>query len=293
MTVIPGAEYSVRIIGHRPTPFRDFYHWLLRLPWWLTIFAISGTFLAVNGLFAVVYLCVGGVAHAAPHSFGDAFFFSVETMGTIGYGQLYPESVAANCIMVAESITSLTLTALATGLVFAKFSRASARLAFADNAVVSPQDGVPTLMFRMGNQRGNQIVDARIRAVMIRTDKTVEGDTFYRMLDIRLQRERALSLSRSWSVFHAIAPDSPLYGETPESLAAKDVELQILVVGLDDVTMQTVHAMHRYFARQIVWGARYVDVLSEDPNGDLLLDLRRFHEIEATRATADFPYPKA
>src|SRR6185436_2437957 len=113
---------------------------------------------------------------------------------------------------------------------------------------------VPTLMFRMGNLRGNQIVDAQIRVVFTRTERQADGSPFYRMLDLKLTRERALSLSRSWSVLHPVGPDSPFQGLTPESCVASEVELQIMVVGLDDITMQPVHAAHRYLASQIVWG---------------------------------------
>jgi inward rectifier potassium channel len=286
-----GADYEIRIVGDRRTPLRDFYHALLRLPWWATIVAISGAFLVTNAVFALVYVRIGGVSHAAPWSFRDAFFFSVQTMGTIGYGAMFPESTGANVVVVAESIASLLLTALSTGLVFAKFSRATARFVFTRRAVISPVDGVPTLSFRLGNERGNQLVNAQIRLVMIRTERTAEGGTFYRMLDLHPTRERALSLSRSWNVLHTIDASSPLTGETPASLAEKEIELQVMVIGTDDVTMQMVHASHRYFATDIVWGARLADVLSETPDGNMLLDLRRFHDVEPTAPTLDFPYP--
>ncbi len=277
----PGADYEIRIVGDRTSVLRDFYHLLLRRSWWVTLAVISATFLTANAIFAVVYLMVGGVAHAGPGSFRDAFFFSVETMGTIGYGAMFPESAGANVVMVVESITSLTLTALATGLMFAKFSRSTARMVFSRNAVISNVGGVPTLMFRLGNQRGNQIVDAQMRVVMIRTEILPEGGTFYRMLDLPLTRQRALSLSRSWNALHVIDPQSPLFGETAETLLAKEIEMQILVVGLDDITMQTIHAQHRYFAKDILWDHKLADVLSETPDGHLLLDLRRFHDVEA------------
>jgi inward rectifier potassium channel len=290
--VAPGATYGIRVVGDRRARLHDFYHALLRLPWWVTVAAISGVFLVANAVFAVAYLLVGGIAHGQPGSFADAFFFSVQTMGTIGYGALYPESLAANLLVVAQSITSLTLTALATGLVFAKFSRSTALLVFTRQAVISPMNGVPTLMFRLGNQRGNQIVDARIRVVMVRSEKTAEGGTFYRMLDLKLQRDHSLSLSRSWSALHPIDAQSPLAGETPQSVEAKEIELQVSVVGIDDITMQTVHAGHRYFTHQILWGRRHADVLSEASDGDLILDLRKFHDVEPTTPTADFPYPR-
>jgi inward rectifier potassium channel len=287
----PGADYAIRVVGEPRTRGLDFYHGLLQLPWWVTIVAISGAFLVANGVFAVGYWLTDGLAHARPGSLADAFFFSVQTMGTVGYGAIYPESTVANVLVVAETITGLVLAALSTGLIFAKFSRSTARLMFTREAAIAPVDGVPTLHFRISNQRGNQIVDARIRVVMIRTEPSPDGGgSFYRMLDLKLQREHALSLTRSWSVRHVIDPTSPLHGETPASLAAKEVELQILVVGLDDIFMQTVHADHRYYARQIIWGARHADVLSESANGDLVLDLGKFHDLEPTPPTPDFPY---
>jgi inward rectifier potassium channel len=287
----PGADYEIRIVGDRPQPLRDFYHALLERPWWVTIAAISGAFLTANALFAVLYLVVGGIAHATPASFRDAFFFSVQTMGTVGYGAMFPQSTGANLVVTAEAITGLTLTALATGLVFAKFSRSTARFIFSQRATIGPVNGVPTLSFRLGNLRGNSIVDAQIKVVLIRTEKTMEGKLFYRMLDLSLTRQRALSLSRSWNALHLIDAQSPLHGETPDTLAAKEVELQVQVVGLDDATMQPVHAGHRYFARDILWGHRLADILSETPDGHLLLDLRKFQDIEPTEPTAEFPYP--
>jgi len=287
----PGADYEIRVIGQRRTPLRDFYHSLLELPWSATIAAISGAFLAANALFAEVYLLVGGVEHAARGSFLDAFFFSVQTMGTIGYGAMYPSSTAANVVVVVEAIASLLLTALSTGLVFAKFSRSTARVLFSRRAVISPFNGVPSLMFRLGNERGNQIVDAKIRAVYLRTERTGDGRAFYPIFDVRLARSETLSLSRSFTVIHPIDEASPLFGETPASLVEREIELQVMVVGLDDITMQSVHASHRYYAKDVVWGARLADVISEITSSELLLDLRRFHDVEPTAPTPEFPYP--
>ncbi|HLX81965.1 MAG TPA: ion channel [Burkholderiales bacterium] len=286
-----GADYEIRIVGQKRTPLRDFYHALLRLPWWATISAISGAFLAANAVFALAYLIVGGVEHAAPGSFADAFFFSVQTMGTIGYGAMYPGSTAANAVVVVESIVSLLLTAISTGIVFAKLSRSRARCVFTRHAVIAPFDGVPTLMFRLGNERGNQIVDAKVQVALFRTERTDDGRMYYRPFDLHLLRDHTLSLFRSWNVLHPIDDASPLRGETPASMAEKEIELQVMVIGLDDVTMQTVHANYRYFTKDILWGARLVDVISETPDGNVLLDLRRFHDVEPTVPTADFPYP--
>ena len=289
----PGADYEIVVVGDKRSPLRDFYHSLLRRPWRVTIATISAVFLVANALFALAYMASDGIAHAERGSFSDAFFFSVQTMGTIGYGALFPQSPLANFLVVAESITSLLLTALSTGLVFAKFSRSTARIVFTREVVIAPMNGVPTLMIRMGNMRGNQIVDVQIRVVITRTERTAENTNFYRMHDLRLTRERALSLSRSWTVLHTITPDSPLHGQTPDTCAQADLELMIMVVGMDDITMQPVHASQRYFARQILWGARFDDILHERADGNLVLDLNKFHDTVPASPTADFPYPRA
>ncbi len=275
-----GATYQIRVIGAGRPTWRDIYYVVLRLPWILTLGAIATAYLGANAIFALGYVWTGGVANVTPGSFKEAFFFSVQTMGTIGYGAAFPRSDAANGLVVAESIAGLLLTALATGLVFAKFSRSTARFVFTREAVIGPMNGVPTLSFRLGNARSNQIVNAEIHVTLIRTERTVEGVTFYRMSSLPIARDRALTLTRSWTVLHPIDNDSPLKGETPGTLAAKEAELQIVVVGLDDTFRQQVHASHQYFAHQILWNHRHVDVLSETENGDLLLDLHKFHDVQ-------------
>ena len=289
----PGADYQINVIGHQRTPLRDFYHALLQMRWAGAFGIIAVLYLVSNALFALGYLATGGISHAEPGSFWDAFCFSVQTMGTIGYGAMSPETPAANALVVAESLVGLSLTALATGLVFAKFSRSRARVVFTRHLVLFPMNGVPTLVFRFGNERGNQIVNAEFQTVLMRTEKTAEGHTFYRTYDLKLVRHRALSLSRSWSALHVIDKDSPLYGRTPESVAGEETEIHIMVLGIDDTTLQGIHALHRYFAKDLLWGAKYVDILSETADGNMLLNLNRFHDTQPTQPTADFPYPRA
>jgi inward rectifier potassium channel len=253
---------------------------------------IAAAFLAVNALFAVAYTFVGGIAHAQPGSFVDAFYFSVQTMGTVGYGALYPESNAANVLMVAESVVSLIVTALATGLIFSKFARPIGRVAFSRQAVIAPMDGVPTLMLRVGNERGNSIVEATVHVTMSRTTRTAEGTTFYRLVDLTLARNRSPAVARSWTILHPIDATSPIAGATPESFASEEVELIVSLSGTDDTSYQPVHARHTYEADAILWGARHADVLSEDPDGSFVLDVGRFHEVVPTVPTASFPYPR-
>lgn len=285
------GNYQVRVIGAARPPLSDFYHTLLRLSWTRTMLLIAAVYLVINCLFALLYLMTHGVANAQPGSFADAFYFSVQTMGSIGYGAMYPQSDAANLLVVLQSTVSLVVVAVTTGLVFAKFSRPTARLMFSQQATISPIDGVPTLSLRMSNQRANRIIEAVIHMALVKTEHTLEGKLFYRAFDLQLTRERVLSLARSWTVQHVIDEHSPLWGETPGSLREKEAELLVSVSGTDDTWMQNVHANARYDDAQILWGARHVDVLT-DEHDVFTLDLTRFHEVEASEPTASFPYPR-
>jgi inward rectifier potassium channel len=286
------ASGDVTVIGAPRQTLRDFYHVFLRVSWTVALGAIVIAWLGINAVFGLVYLLIGGVAGTHGRSFWDMFCFSIQTMGTIGYGSMYPTSVAANTCMIAESVTSLVVTAVATGLIFAKFSRSTARVVFARHAVIGPMDGVPTLMIRVGNERGNSILEATVRLVLIRTEKLKEGSTFYRMVDVKLSRERSPAMARSWTVMHPIGEASPFFGATPESLAKDEIELVVTLVGVDDTSLQAVHARTRYADGDILWGARHADVLSEDADGRLTLDVRRFDATEPTAPIDGFPYPR-
>jgi inward rectifier potassium channel len=281
---------DVTVLGAPRAPFRDYHYRFLRAPWWLAITAIVVAFLTLNAVFAGLFLVTGGIKDARPGSFLDAFYFSVQTMGTIGYGDMYPMTPTANGLVVAEAVVSLIITALVTGLVFSKFSQVQARVMFTSTITVCPMDGVPTLMFRVGNERNNQIVEAQLHVVMIRTEHTREGMTFYRMVDVALSRERSQAFTRSWTAMHSITPDSPLHGVTEQLMREEELEFVVSLVGTDDTSLQPVHARHRYAHEDVVWGARHADVLTEYDDGHLVLDLRKFHDVIPTRATADFPY---
>jgi inward rectifier potassium channel len=285
--------YAIRVLGEPPFRLRDVYHALLRVPWWTAISAIVAGYLALNALFALLYVVTGGIVNADPTSFLDAFFFSVQTMGTIGYGSMYPATRFANVLVVAESVTGLVVTALATGLVFARFSQTRAQVVFSSKVAIAPLDGVPVLMIRVGNRGRSQIVGATFRATLMRTTRTREGVVIYRTEDLLLTRERAPTLDRSFMILHRIEPGTPLNGETPDSLAATDAELTVAVEGTDETSLQPIHAQHMWLSGSIVWGARLCDVISETPDGDVLLDLRRFHELTPTAPTDGFPYGQA
>lgn len=283
---------EVLVVGAKSTPMSDVYHHLLRLPWWADLLCVSGLFLFLNFLFALAYAVVGGIAGAREGSIADGFFFSVQTMGTIGYGVMHPVSAAAEALVTAEVIVGVSLVALSSGILFAKFSVPRARMQFSEFATISPFDGVPTLMFRVGNERASQVLEATIRVVVLRTERTTEGVVYYRMRDLRLERDRSPALARSWTVMHRLDDGSPLVGATPESLERDEVELILTVVGIDETSAQNLFARHRYTTDRIRWGARHADMLSERPDGRMQLDVGEFHHVVDTAPTATFPYPR-
>jgi inward rectifier potassium channel len=277
--IIRTGAYEIHIVGVPSPGLRDMYHALLRMPWWGAFLVIVGSYLLLNIVFAGLYQHWGGVANARPGSLADAFNFSIQTMGTIGYGNMYPTTTTANALVAAESVMGLVITALATGLVFVRFSQTRARLVFSEKAAIGPMDGVQTLMVRLGNARRGNIVGTEFRMTFSHTTKTAEGVTLYRLEDLVLVRSRAATLARSWSVLHRIVEGSPLYGYDAEKLAAVDGELLLEVVGVDDTSLQPVHSRHTWFAGQVAYNARLADVLSETPDGNVILDLRKFHEV--------------
>ncbi|MGE5047252.1 MAG: ion channel [Deltaproteobacteria bacterium] len=257
----------------------DLYHELLRAPWWLTLLSIAAAVLAVNVLFAVVFVLTGGIANARHGSFADAFFFSVQTLGTIGYGAMYPQTLAAHLAVTAESIVSLVAVGLATGLIFTKFAIPVARLEFARNAVLYLQDGVRTLGIRVANRRGNFVVEASVRVTLVRAETTREGLFFYRLYDLQLARDRSNAIGRSWLILHRIEGNSPLRDWTAESLRDADLEIQVAVTGIDGTTSQTLHARHRYLPEDLKLGMRYADMLSAKPDGRIELDYAKLHDL--------------
>jgi inward rectifier potassium channel len=238
-------------------------------------------YLGANLLFALGYLAIGdGIEEARPGSFADAFFFSVQTMATIGYGRMAPRGVAANLLVTVEALVGLLGLALVTGLVFAKFSRPTARVIFTRNVVITRFDGVPSLLVRMANERGNQIAEAQAHLVLLRTERTPEGEEVRRVHDLKLRRSQSAFFAFTWLVVHPITPDSPLHGETAQSLREKDVDLVASMTGLDETLSQSVHARHAWTPDRILWGQRFVDVLVNLPDGRRAIDYRRFHEVE-------------
>lgn len=257
----------------------DLYFYLTTVSWPALLLIVVALFGFINCLFAIGYIAEGGVANARPGSFGDAFFFSVQTMATIGYGTMAPRSLFANALVCVEALTGLIALALVTGLVFARFSRPTARVRFSRALVISPRDGVPALAFRAVNQRYNRIVEAQIHVVLSRWETTREGESIRRFYDLNLARASNALFSLSWTVIHPILESSPLFGETAASLKASRSMIIASLVGMDESFLQNVHVRYVWTADEIAWGMRFADVLQELPDGSFSIDYSRFDEL--------------
>jgi inward rectifier potassium channel len=272
------ADQTLAVGLHRPW-FGDLYHHTLQLGW--CSFLLGGAFLYIAGniLFALLFLAQpGAIGNARPGSFADAFFFSVQTMATVGYGQMWPATLYANLVVTIETAVGILFLALATGLVFARFSRPTARVLFSRVAVIGPQNGTPTLSFRLANQRRNQILQAEVAVALLRDEETAESSTIRRFYDLPLARQRTPVFAMTFTVMHAIDADSPLHGATAALLTAQHAELIVTVTGLDETMAQPVHARSSYLPHEIQWGHRFVDVIGWTEDGRRIIDYRRFHD---------------
>lgn len=274
-----GLPNVVRI-GLHARRFSDVYVRLLNLTWPRLIGLLSAAYFGGNLFFALIYWLDPGALENASGSYLDCFFFSVQTMATIGYGKMVPHSVFANIMVAVEAFLGLLSLAMITGLLFAKFSKPTARVLWSRVAVISEREGVRSLMFRMANERRNQIVEAQLRVVLARNEVTKEGESVRRFHDLALQRERTSIFALTWTAVHPITPASPLWDVTPDGLRAIQAELICSLMGIDETFSQTVHSRHSYIVDEIRWDERFVDVLAVNPEGRRVVDYRRFHETQ-------------
>ncbi len=238
-----------------------------------------GGYVVVNALFATLYAAqAGAVTNAA--TWIDCFFFSVQTMATIGYGVMAPATPWAHALVTVEALVGMLSVAMTSGLFFAKFAAPRANLVFSDVAVVSPREGVPTLQFRVANARNNRIVEASVRVSLLANHVTSEGERLRQFEDLVLVRSDTPMFALSWLVQHRIAGDSPFARLSRAELEARNAELVVTVTGIDDTFQQSIHGRWGYRMADLRWNHRFVDVLLRE--GDrTVLDLGRFHDVEA------------
>jgi inward rectifier potassium channel len=272
---------QIKRIGLGPWRWSDSYHWMLTLSWPRFYLLIGALYFLTNLTFATAfYLVPGSVANAQPGSLLDVVFFSIETLATVGYGYMHPGTTYGHVVASTEILLGMMEVAAVTGMLFARFSRPTSRILFSDFAVVTPFNGVPTLMLRAGNERSNLILEASVRATLVRRETTQEGQLYTRFYDLKLEREQSGVFALSWTIMHAIVPGSPLYGKSQQDLHDEGATLAVAISGTDDTLNDFVHARQTYAAEHIHFGHHFADILSDKLDGDIrILDFGKFHDI--------------
>lgn len=260
--------------------WQDLYHRALTMKWPTFFASLAALFLVLNTGFASLYMLGHApIANQSPQDFVGAFFFSVETLATVGYGDMHPQTVYAHLVATLEIFVGMSGIALATGLVFARFSRPRAQIMFARLAVVHPIEGRNTLMVRAANARQNVIAEARARLRLMRIETTSEGYRIRRIRDLELVRDQHPLFMFGWNLMHVIDEKSPLFGETAESLASQHAQVLLTIEGSDENTSQTMQARYAWPSADIRWQSRYVDVIREE-GGISHVDYTRFNDVE-------------
>ncbi|HMF78305.1 MAG TPA: ion channel [Bryobacteraceae bacterium] len=283
------GQFNVRRGGRT---WRDWHPYLVLIStsWPRFILMVTAGFLIVNTLFALSY-AAAGLEHLrnadAPTEFQrfmNAFFFSAHTLTTVGYGNMWPIGPVANSIAVLELLSGVLGFAIATGLLFGRFSRPSARFGFSDTMIVAPYKGGTSLQFRLVNRRTNNIVDLEVRLLLMQVE-LCGGKLERKFLQLDLERSSVLFFPLTWTVVHPITQHSPLFGKTAADLEGTQAEVMILLKGFDDTFGQAVQTRYSYRYDEIVWGAKFTRAFEVEPSGDLLIEVDKVSDTEP----ADLP----
>jgi inward rectifier potassium channel len=257
----------------------DISHRCMTASWPAFIGGAVLVFIVFNAVFASFYW-IGNqpIANVPGGAYIDYLYFSIETLSTAGYGDMHPQTHYGHFVAAVELFTGIFSMSLMTGLIFARFSRPNARLLFANNPVISTHDGKSTLMVRFANERHNIIGNATARLWLLKNIVSAEGQSLRRFYELPLMRNEHPALALSWTLYHVIDEQSPLYGLNADDLDAAGVSLVVVVSGYDVVAAQIVHARRSYDHDEILFGHRYADILDTSEDGRLKIDYGRFHE---------------
>jgi inward rectifier potassium channel len=273
---------EIETLGLTPGFWTDLYHRAMSVYWPIFFGTAAAIFVTLNAVFGFLYsLGHDPIANAAENGPLGYFYFSIETLATVGYGDMHPQSNYGHLIATIEIFTGMSFLAVMTGLIFARFSRPRARFVFANHAVITRNEGRQTLMIRIANARHNTISRANARLWLIRAERTKEGDELRRFYELQLDRTEHPMFVLSWMLFHVIDKDSPLHGLTDSDLAEGDALLVLNVSGVDDSSAQQLYARHVYSWRDVRWQHRYKDIASVSPQGRFLLDYTKFNDLVA------------
>jgi inward rectifier potassium channel len=264
------------------TEWRDIYQWVLSLNWSRFAAFIAGVYIGINLLFAALYSLGGDcIAGMTPGSFPEAFFFSVQTLATVGYGHMYPQTPYGHVLTTIEIISGMFWLAVMTGLIFVRFSRPTARIVFSNSVVIAPFNGQPTLMLRVANLRSHSMVEAEFRIIFARDEPLLEdGEMFRYFHALKLHFDRLIVFPAAVTLRHTIDESSPLHGETLESLEASRALLVASVVGVETVIPAAVQTQQDYTWQDIRFGEHFVDIYTDHGKGKITVDYARIHETE-------------
>jgi inward rectifier potassium channel len=260
---------------------RDPYHLAVALTWPQFVATLLAFYLLVNVAFATFYWLVpGSVANAGPYSFPDALFFSIETLATVGYGEMYPATPYGHVIAATEIVCGLGFTAILTGLTFVRFSRPRAKFVFASHPVVAMHNGKPTLMLRVGNGRAHVLLDAVAKLNVLLSVASAEGKLLRRAQELRLERAHLPVFPLTWTLMHVMDERSPLYGYDAAQVVAVRAQVFVALEARDPLLATSVHEIRNYPPEDLCFGMRYVDAISTEEDGTLVADLTKIGEME-------------
>ena len=270
-------------VGTDAWRWRDVYRWLLGLRWPQFALFVASLYIGLNLLFAALYsLRQDSIAGSTGGSrFFDCFFFSVQTLATVGYGHMYPQTLYGHIISTVEIMTGIFLLATMTGLIFVRFSRPIARVVFSNSIVIAPLNGKPTLMVRIGNENQHSMVEAEFRVMFSRDEALVEGGDFRYFYVLKLHFDRLTVFPAALTLRHTVDDESPLFGATIESLKANRALFIVSVVGIDPVLAAAVQTQKDYSWRDVQFGHRFVEIYTEHGGGRLTVDYNRLHDTES------------
>jgi inward rectifier potassium channel len=261
--------------------WRDSYHWVLSLSWPRFAAFLAVSYVVINLIFGTLYVlrpnCINDLE---PGSFPFAFFFSVETLATVGYGHNYPVTLYGHVIVTIEIFIGMIWLAVITGLIFVRFARPTARILFSNCLLIAPHDGRLSLMFRVANLRHTSMAEAEFRIIYSRDERVFEGEDIRRFYYLKLYPDRMISFPAALTIRHTIDEESPLYGITPQRLLKEDAFFIASTVSLELVMAASVQSQQDYAIEDVRFGERFVDVYEELPDGRLTVDYGRLHETE-------------
>ncbi len=265
--------------------YRDAYQYLINVSWTKFFVFILCFYLVTNLIFAALYFINGSEYLVeirngdAADNFFNAFFFSVQTFTTVGYGKIAPIGLYSNIIASLEAMTGLMSFALMTGLLYGRFSRPSTRILYSKNAIVAPYKNLNALMFKVANQRRNNLMELEVNMLLVLINKA-ENDFNRKYFNLKIERTSVYFFPLTWTIVHPIDDDSPIKGMTVEELKAQSAEILILLKGFDDTFSQVVHSRYSYRFDEIIWGARFTPSFHIKENGEIIFDLNHLHDFE-------------